>query len=58
MSPDSPPRGTFLLQAFANPEDALRNGGLQYYRQDPDVERCRRRVPGPPSPWKAKRVIN
>lgn len=46
------------MQAFANPEDALRNGGLQYYRQDPDVERCRRRVPGPPSPWKAKRVIN
>ncbi|EOB05952.1 Prostaglandin E synthase, partial [Anas platyrhynchos] len=37
-------------KAFANPEDALRNGGLQYYRQDPDVERCRRRVPGPPSP--------
>lgn len=33
--------GTFL-QAFANPEDALRNGGLQYYREDPDVERCRR----------------
>uniref|UniRef100_A0A8B9CVQ8 Prostaglandin E synthase n=1 Tax=Anser brachyrhynchus TaxID=132585 RepID=A0A8B9CVQ8_9AVES len=29
-------------KAFANPEDALRNGGLQYYRQDPDVERCRR----------------
>ncbi|NWJ06100.1 PTGES synthase, partial [Crypturellus undulatus] len=29
-------------QAFANPEDALRNGGLQYYREDPDVERCRR----------------
>ncbi|KAF1649366.1 Prostaglandin E synthase, partial [Eudyptes chrysocome] len=26
-------------QAFANPEDALRNGGLQYYRDDPDVER-------------------
>ncbi|NWZ20068.1 PTGES synthase, partial [Asarcornis scutulata] len=36
-------------KAFANPEDALRNGGLQYYRQDPDVERCRRRVPGPPA---------
>uniref|UniRef100_A0A8C5IUH5 Prostaglandin E synthase n=1 Tax=Junco hyemalis TaxID=40217 RepID=A0A8C5IUH5_JUNHY len=31
-----------LFQAFANPEDALRNGGLQFYRQDPDVERCRR----------------
>ncbi|XP_075628921.1 prostaglandin E synthase isoform X1 [Balearica regulorum gibbericeps] len=30
------------FQAFANPEDALRNGGLQYYREDPDVERCRR----------------
>ncbi|NXK12951.1 PTGES synthase, partial [Herpetotheres cachinnans] len=26
-------------KAFANPEDALRNGGLQYYREDPDVER-------------------
>ncbi|NXP44702.1 PTGES synthase, partial [Heliornis fulica] len=33
-------------KAFANPEDALRNGGLQYYREDPDVERCRRRVHG------------
>ncbi|NXJ13545.1 PTGES synthase, partial [Odontophorus gujanensis] len=32
-------------KAFANPEDALRNGGLQYYREDPDVERCRRRQP-------------
>ncbi|XP_006024420.1 prostaglandin E synthase isoform X2 [Alligator mississippiensis] len=32
----------FYNQAFANPEDALRNGGLQYYRDDPDVERCRR----------------
>ncbi|NXA25791.1 PTGES synthase, partial [Ibidorhyncha struthersii] len=31
-------------KAFANPEDALRNGGLQYCREDPDVERCRRRV--------------
>lgn len=58
MSPDSPPLGGFLLQAFANPEDALRNGGLQYYRQDPDVERCRRRVPGLVELWKAKRVIN
>ncbi|CAM2103604.1 unnamed protein product [Caretta caretta] len=29
-------------KAFANPEDALRNGGLQYFREDPDVERCRR----------------
>ncbi|NXP75025.1 PTGES synthase, partial [Ramphastos sulfuratus] len=29
-------------KAFANPEDALRNGGLQFCRQDPDVERCRR----------------
>ncbi|NXT86120.1 PTGES synthase, partial [Zapornia atra] len=28
-------------KAFANPEDALRNGGLQYHRQDPAVERCR-----------------
>lgn len=37
---------TFLLllpwKAFANPEDALRHGGLQYHRQDPYVERCRR----------------
>ncbi|KAJ7414154.1 Prostaglandin E synthase [Willisornis vidua] len=31
-----------VLQAFANPEDALRNGGLQFCRKDPDVERCRR----------------
>ncbi|XP_034048489.1 prostaglandin E synthase [Thalassophryne amazonica] len=29
-------------KAFANPEDALRHGGMQYYREDPDVERCRR----------------
>ncbi|XP_029372064.1 prostaglandin E synthase [Echeneis naucrates] len=29
-------------KAFANPEDALRHGGLQYYRDDPYVERCRR----------------
>ncbi|NXN15236.1 PTGES synthase, partial [Indicator maculatus] len=29
-------------KAFANPEDALRNGGLQFCRQDPAVERCRR----------------
>ncbi|XP_068430624.1 prostaglandin E synthase [Clinocottus analis] len=29
-------------KAFANPEDALRNGGLQYHREDADVERCRR----------------
>ncbi|XP_018096869.1 prostaglandin E synthase isoform X2 [Xenopus laevis] len=28
--------------AFANPEDAMRHGGIQYYRQDPDVERYRR----------------
>ncbi|XP_062816039.1 prostaglandin E synthase isoform X2 [Anolis carolinensis] len=27
-------------KAFANPEDALRHGGLQYHREDPDVERC------------------
>ncbi|XP_050836907.1 prostaglandin E synthase isoform X2 [Serinus canaria] len=31
-----------VFQAFANPEDALRNGGLQFCREDPDVERCRR----------------
>lgn len=29
-------------KAFANPEDALRHGGLQYHREDPDVERCLR----------------
>ncbi|XP_006892528.1 PREDICTED: prostaglandin E synthase [Elephantulus edwardii] len=29
-------------KAFANPEDALRRGGLQYHRTDPDVERCLR----------------
>ncbi|XP_043842942.1 prostaglandin E synthase isoform X1 [Dromiciops gliroides] len=29
-------------KAFANPEDALKHGGLQYCRMDPDVERCRR----------------
>ncbi|TDH02221.1 hypothetical protein EPR50_G00170860 [Perca flavescens] len=29
-------------KAFANAEDALRHGGLQYHRQDPYVERCRR----------------
>lgn len=29
-------------KAFANPEDALKRGGLQYFRSDPDVERCLR----------------
>ncbi|KAM3600344.1 uncharacterized protein V6R79_021750 [Siganus canaliculatus] len=29
-------------KAFANPEDALRHGGLQFCREDPDVERCQR----------------
>ncbi|XP_023663634.1 prostaglandin E synthase [Paramormyrops kingsleyae] len=29
-------------KAFANPEDALRHGGVQYHREDPYVERCRR----------------
>uniref|UniRef100_UPI00398E48E2 prostaglandin E synthase-like n=1 Tax=Pristiophorus japonicus TaxID=55135 RepID=UPI00398E48E2 len=29
-------------KAFANPEDALRRGGLKFCRTDPDVERCRR----------------
>ncbi|XP_076014735.1 prostaglandin E synthase [Genypterus blacodes] len=29
-------------KAFANPEDAMRHGGLQYHREDPYVERCRR----------------
>ena len=55
------------MQAFANPEDALRNGGLQYYREDPDVERCRRRVHGRAGihwqllaerQWEAKGLIN
>lgn len=54
--------GDTLLQAFANPEDALRNGGLQYYREDPDVERCRRRVqsqhPAPKGQQQAGRLIN
>ncbi|XP_016052109.1 PREDICTED: prostaglandin E synthase isoform X1 [Miniopterus natalensis] len=31
-----------VLQAFANPEDALRHGGPQYCRSDPDVDRCLR----------------
>ncbi|XP_004455519.2 prostaglandin E synthase [Dasypus novemcinctus] len=29
-------------KAFANPEDAMRHGGLMYCRSDPDVERCLR----------------
>ncbi|XP_063000739.1 prostaglandin E synthase [Elgaria multicarinata webbii] len=29
-------------KAFANPEDAMRHGGVQFYREDPDVERCLR----------------
>ncbi|XP_048200741.1 prostaglandin E synthase [Perognathus longimembris pacificus] len=29
-------------KAFANPEDALRHGGPQFCRSDPDVERCLR----------------
>ncbi|XP_018419021.1 PREDICTED: prostaglandin E synthase [Nanorana parkeri] len=29
-------------KAFANPEDAMRHGGLEFYREDPDVERYRR----------------
>ncbi|XP_047426691.1 prostaglandin E synthase [Mugil cephalus] len=29
-------------KAFANPEDALRHGGLQFNREDPYVERCLR----------------
>lgn len=33
---------SFPKKAFANPEDALRHGGLEFYRLDPDVERCRR----------------
>ncbi|XP_033850663.3 prostaglandin E synthase-like [Acipenser ruthenus] len=29
-------------KAFANPEDAMRHGGITFAREDPDVERCRR----------------
>ncbi|EHA99929.1 Prostaglandin E synthase [Heterocephalus glaber] len=29
-------------KAFANPEDALRHGGLQFCRSNPDVERAHR----------------
>ncbi|XP_059849650.1 prostaglandin E synthase [Hypanus sabinus] len=29
-------------KAFANPEDALKHGGLDFHRTDPDVERARR----------------
>uniref|UniRef100_UPI00358FE313 prostaglandin E synthase-like n=1 Tax=Myxine glutinosa TaxID=7769 RepID=UPI00358FE313 len=29
-------------KAFANPEDAVRHGGVQYCRSDPLVERCLR----------------
>ncbi|XP_062929682.1 prostaglandin E synthase [Mobula hypostoma] len=29
-------------KAFANPEDALRHGGLDFHRTDPDVERAQR----------------
>ncbi|KAK1155924.1 prostaglandin E synthase-like [Acipenser oxyrinchus oxyrinchus] len=29
-------------KAFANPEDAMRHGGIAFAREDPDVERCRR----------------
>lgn len=29
-------------KAFANPEDAMRHGGVEFYREDPDVERYRR----------------
>ncbi|XP_072604491.1 prostaglandin E synthase isoform X2 [Vulpes vulpes] len=44
-------------KAFANPEDALRHGGLQYCRSDQDVDRCLSSLPlaplvaswGPPS---------
>uniref|UniRef100_A0A3P9AN90 Prostaglandin E synthase n=1 Tax=Esox lucius TaxID=8010 RepID=A0A3P9AN90_ESOLU len=32
----------FCGKVFANPEDALRHGGVQYCREDPYVERCRR----------------
>ncbi|XP_063287508.1 prostaglandin E synthase [Pelobates fuscus] len=29
-------------KAFANPEDARRHGGVEFFREDPDVERYRR----------------
>ncbi|XP_070614274.1 prostaglandin E synthase [Erythrolamprus reginae] len=29
-------------KAFANPEDALRHGGLEFHREDPYVQRCLR----------------
>ncbi|XP_077140603.1 prostaglandin E synthase [Ranitomeya variabilis] len=29
-------------KAFANPEDAIRHGGVEFYREDSDVERYRR----------------
>lgn len=29
-------------KAFCNPEDAMKRGGMQYLRDDPDVERSRR----------------
>ncbi|XP_030063714.1 prostaglandin E synthase [Microcaecilia unicolor] len=29
-------------KAFLNPEDAIRHGGLQFYRETPEVERYRR----------------
>ncbi|XP_013908373.1 PREDICTED: prostaglandin E synthase [Thamnophis sirtalis] len=30
------------FQAFANPEDALKHGGLEFHREDPYVQRCLR----------------
>uniref|UniRef100_A0A8C6YDZ5 Prostaglandin E synthase n=1 Tax=Naja naja TaxID=35670 RepID=A0A8C6YDZ5_NAJNA len=29
-------------KAFANPEDALKHGGLEFHREDPYVQRCLR----------------
>ncbi|XP_072285799.1 prostaglandin E synthase [Pyxicephalus adspersus] len=29
-------------KVFSNPEDAMRHGGLEFYREHPDVERYRR----------------
>lgn len=44
VKPSQPVSPSLCLfpKAFANPEDALRHGGLQFHREDPYVERCRR----------------
>ncbi|KAK2509777.1 hypothetical protein MC885_000799, partial [Smutsia gigantea] len=43
-----------IFQAFANPEDAMRHGGLQYCRSDQDVDRClRQMIPRAVGPFRA-----